>query len=312
MGYGVTNVLHENVTRTYLHRIMAMVSSFFVTEMRGELRYLMMDSETDIFNNAEHTSAHDHLFDHLPSLDASGLLDVVALGNLCEAGLILQRHCYGVTATPAVIEEAAVARLRYREFQVVIGQDLTVIVDGKEVSLHWVLRRSLVEFMAALVTYKTTMEDQTLTPGCTSVALKRRVHNFFTTEYPELLGCWKQLVAEGHKAFYWTGPSFTISPLEEDAPPQVMLYELEGWEIYDVVPQGNATDPETESDDPEASQEPSGEDLHPVVEPLGKSLQAQTRGAKRKFDSNATGEFFASGVNCDLLIVVLGYRQWRS
>lgn len=63
MGYGVTNVLHENVTRTYLHRIMAMVSSFFVTEVKGELRYLMMDSETDIFNNAEHTSAHDHLFD---------------------------------------------------------------------------------------------------------------------------------------------------------------------------------------------------------------------------------------------------------
>lgn len=43
MNIGVTNILHENVTRTYLHRIMAMITLYYVSDMlevEGELIYL--------------------------------------------------------------------------------------------------------------------------------------------------------------------------------------------------------------------------------------------------------------------------------
>ena len=35
MNFGVTNVIHDDVTRTYLHRVMAMISSYYVLGHEG-------------------------------------------------------------------------------------------------------------------------------------------------------------------------------------------------------------------------------------------------------------------------------------
>lgn len=165
-----------------------------------------------------------------------------------------------------------------------MGKNFTAVVDGKPVSIFWVFRRYLVEFMAALVTYKTAKEDQTeLVPGCTSGVLKKRIQKFFAAQYPELLDCWKGLVADGHSSFYWTGPDFTIQPLMMDAH-RIQTYEVQGWEIYATIAQGSLSEDDSDHSDDEGEAE-SEDEAPPMVivssrEPEGEKPE----GGKRKLD----------------------------
>jgi len=233
---------------------------------------------------------------------------VAALGNLCEAGLILQRGSYIGIVPGEIMEEAAVARRRYHEFQGYIAQHYTAVVDGKSVSVFWVFGRSLVEFMAGLVTYKTAKENFTSPgyPGCESSAvLKKRIQKFFTTEYPELLECWKELVSEGHNSFYWTGPAFSLAPLTDEISLR-QIYEVDGWEIYRTISEGATEGPTpVESDDEEvphsadeeedaeseASDDPSWEGSQSSRYP-GPEIQ-KARVSKRKLDAGHGGKYLS-------------------
>lgn len=231
-----------------------------------------------------------------------GVLEVAALGNLCEAGSILQRGHYGGNVSAAMAEETVVARWQYRQFQVYMARNYTVLVDDKPVSVFWVFRRSLVEFLAALLTYKKAWEHLTPVqqPGCNSSALlKTRIQKFFKSEYPELLECWKALVLDGHNSFYWTGPAFSLVPLTRENH-IVETNEVEDWEIYNVIPKGTPVESEDDEDSQSVDEEEEGEGEESSGEGslalVGSSREpveetSKGRVSKRKLDAGDGGEY---------------------
>jgi len=53
---------------------------------------------------------------HVPDVcTPSGLLDLIALGNLCELGVLIQRETYSGWVEPEMLEETLVARQQYRK-----------------------------------------------------------------------------------------------------------------------------------------------------------------------------------------------------
>ena len=51
---------------------------------------------------------------HVPDFcTPSGLLDLIALRNLCELGVLIQQETYSGWVGPEILEETLVARRRY-------------------------------------------------------------------------------------------------------------------------------------------------------------------------------------------------------
>lgn len=150
---------------------------------------------------------------HVPDVSTfSGLCDFMALGNVCEIGVFLQRRFYTENdLDPMDLEECHSARFRYRQFQLWFSSKYTILIDGEHVTPFAVFRRSLVEFMAAVSFYKYRMEEEVpVVPNLTSETLLQAFLEFFKSEYPELLVTFKQLTKKNHSFFYWTGPRFEV------------------------------------------------------------------------------------------------------
>jgi len=133
------------------------------------------------------------------------------------------------------------------------------VVDDKRVCPFFVFQRSLVEFLAALINYKSAMETQVpFIAGCTTQTLRKRIRSFLVSEYPELLTCWTKLVKKGHDTFYWTGPDFALDDQCGGDDDQGDVDEIEGWNIYnlsdvDAPPAEIAGEPTEPLDGPSSS-----------------------------------------------------------
>jgi hypothetical protein len=171
---------------------------------------------------------------HVPDVTTfSGLCDVMALGNLCELGVFLQRRFYTEDdLDPAVLEECLAASWRYRQFQVWFHCNHTIIVDGEHVQPLAVFRRSLLEFMAAVSSYEFQMgEEAPAVHNLTAQSLLDVFTTFFEHEYPELLKTWTRLSGTHPSLFYWTGPTFEVK-LRKDTGIVAERIDFKDFQLY--------------------------------------------------------------------------------
>jgi hypothetical protein len=84
----------------------------------------------------------------------------MALGNLCEAGALVQHENYVHGMSAATLEETVVAHQRYRELQMWFAWRYTLEIHGKLVNPFYAFRKSLATFMPALVVYKGKLEKE--------------------------------------------------------------------------------------------------------------------------------------------------------
>jgi hypothetical protein len=194
LSYTVTNTEHKGLD-TMFRRMMAMWSDHYFRPS-----YL----------NVQVPNAH------IPNISTmTGLMDVIAVGNLLELAQVLDRQFYTISGIHwQKQQEIAMARHRYRMLQSWFTANYLTFLGGQSISPINIFRRSLVEFAAAVIAYKQQRAARELDPeiqlGCTAEAVKGKVVSFFESNYPELLPCLHRLVKKGAVFLYWTGPKITI------------------------------------------------------------------------------------------------------
>jgi hypothetical protein len=162
---------------------------------------------------------------HIPDMSTqSGLMNIIALGNLLELSQVLDRCSYytGDGIHWKEKHEIALARQRYRFFQDWFTRTHETRVGGETISALCIFRRCLVEFAAAVIVYKERewAKAQIWDPlmNCTPAAIRARITSLFESNFPELCAPLQELVAKKAAFLYWTGPPITITPIELDAP----------------------------------------------------------------------------------------------
>jgi hypothetical protein len=167
----------------------------------------------------------------------SGLCDMMLLGNVCELGVFMQRRFYdGGNLTEEDIEECAMARWRYRQFQTWFQSAHVLVVNGKSYEPIAAFRRSLVGFMAALCRHKYKFDgDVPHHPKFTARHMLHVFGRFLMLEYPELLGRWKMVCRQPEsKVFYWDGPMFEVKLRCEDGEETEVLEDFDDSPPHDT------------------------------------------------------------------------------
>jgi hypothetical protein len=216
LGNGITNVVHDCL-HTLLRRMMGM----------WVLRYNMDGSTTN----------DDGHFPNLQTMD--GLLDLMALGNLIELGYILDLRTY--RKDPAAKEdhgEMIASRRWYRRIQKIVASIHVVYIKGRKTNVLSLFRRSLVEFAAALLTYKQNEHSKCpKVKGFSPEKLQATIEQYFKANYPELLQVFGRLTAKKHNYLYWTGPEFSIKlKLKEAKKARASreFFNFEDFTLYDL------------------------------------------------------------------------------
>src|SRR3981189_247432 len=151
---------------------------------------------------------------HVPDIStASGLHKVMALGNLCEAGALVQRENYVHGMSAAALEETVIARRRYRELQMWFAWRYTLEICGKVVNPSYAFCKSLATFMAALVVYKGKLEKEVPpVEDCSLKVLTKKVKAFLEAEHEELVHIWERYIRETNAA---RSPRASSSPIKK-------------------------------------------------------------------------------------------------
>jgi hypothetical protein len=201
---------------------------------------------------------------HFPDMKTqAGLCDVMALGNICELGTLLDRLSYCSKVGPEEEEECAMARWHYRQVKIWFADKYKIRVKDYFVHPMSVFRRSLVAFMAALVESKYLRADQA--PEVQALELKKRVLGFINLDHPELAGAFSRMMDKGGGHFAWAGPSMRIKRRKR-AEELVELLDFEDFPLF----------PSQEGDGSEIDR---GED---PFRPSGSSGSSASLGHKRK------------------------------
>jgi hypothetical protein len=193
MSYTLTNALHDELD-TMLRRMMVMWSAHHFQPVYSKL------------SNP-----------HIPKATTpSGLMDIIALGNLLEFSQVLDRRSY-YTADGIHWQEQheiAMARQCYRWFQSWFVAKHDTTVGGKRISALCIFHRCLVEFAAAIIVYKRAEWAKTPRRGllrkCTAEIVQEKIVHVFDLNFPELLPCLRKLVEDKAEFLYWTGPPLSI------------------------------------------------------------------------------------------------------
>ena len=151
---------------------------------------------------------------HVPDISTEqGLLDVIAVGNILELHKFMDRRYYNQhdSLSPSDLEEMTVARWYYRRLQKWFSATYFTSVGDEIVCSISIFQHSLVEFSAAVVNYKSECtHNMPMVTGCsTGKVLMKVFSDFSTSEYPELLECFKFLV-DKQEALHWTGDPIKI------------------------------------------------------------------------------------------------------
>jgi len=195
LNYMITNTLHDDLY-TMLRRIMAM----------WHLNY----DEDPFF--------HGHGNPHVPDITTTtGLMDVMAIGNLLELAHVIDRRAYKKEIHWTEQPEMGIARWSYRKLQVFFAKRYVTMVGEKSVSPLSVFRRSLVEFAAAVMVYKRSVNGMNIpkVEGCTRYQMEKKMLALFESNYPELVPTLHGLVEQEWQFLYWTGPAITIRPRDK-------------------------------------------------------------------------------------------------
>jgi hypothetical protein len=142
---------------------------------------------------------------------------MMALGNLCSLGGILERTSYTGKMTEEELEECQMAQWHYLQLCLWFTKTYIIKVEGRLLSPMSIFRRSLAEFMAAVVTEKRKMEDEAPSmPGCSSHVVVKRLEEFLKVEDEDLLVLFDALVKRGHDNLDWSSGAFKIECRNSD------------------------------------------------------------------------------------------------
>src|ERR1700677_3058404 len=83
-----------------------------------------------------------------------GLCDMMALGNFCCLGAMLERTFYSDEMSPEELEECHMAQWNYLQLCVLFAKNHIVKIESRLIRPMSIFRRSLIEFMAAMATEK--------------------------------------------------------------------------------------------------------------------------------------------------------------
>ena len=155
---------------------------------------------------------------HVPDLMTfQGLCNMMALGNLCSLGAILERPYYTGQILEEELQECWVAHWHYLQLCLWFSKNHTIKVEGRFVAPKSIFQRSLVEFMAAVVTEKKMAEeDAPVIPGCSSDDILRCLETFIMAEDEDLLKPFKTLMEQGHHYLDWSSGQFEIETRHPD------------------------------------------------------------------------------------------------
>lgn len=104
------------------------------------------------------------------------------------------------------------AKWHYLQLRLWFNKGYIVRFGGRPISPMSIFRRSLVEFMAAVVTEKSNMEDEAPSmPGCSSDEVVKRMEEFLKEEDEDLLVVFHDLVKKGHDSLDWSSGTFKIT-----------------------------------------------------------------------------------------------------
>jgi hypothetical protein len=146
-----------------------------------------------------------------------GLRDMMLLGNFCRLGHILERTFYTGSLTLQELEECEVAQWHYLQFTVWFTRNYVVKLDDHLINPMSIFRRSLIEFMAALLLEKQAMEEQVPTvEKCSSVKLEQQLNKFLKSDDASIFDAFHRLVKSGHKYLDWSGSPFEIRKRNPD------------------------------------------------------------------------------------------------
>jgi hypothetical protein len=211
MGHAITNVHHQDDLQSVLRRIMGL----------WYMRY-----------NESSYSFDDH---HTPDISTpDGLHDFMALGNLMELGRVLDRRTYtdkGISKKEGA--EIIAGRRWFRTLQTMIACKFQICVGGRPMNTASVFKRSLVEFAAAILSYKREIDMPQEERLFHSTSVEKEMKKFFRLNYPELVGCWERLISERFKHLSWSGENIQIAP-RRNLDSWNEYYNFNDLKLYDI------------------------------------------------------------------------------
>src|ERR1700677_5074383 len=134
-----------------------------------------------------------------------GLCDMMALGNFCRVGAMVERTFYSDEMSPEELEEFHMVQWIYLQLCVWFAKNHIVKIESRLIRPMLIFHCSLIEFMAAMATEKKIMEkDLPYMPGCSSVKLVEQLEEFLKAEDVDLLIPSQILVTKGHQNLDWS------------------------------------------------------------------------------------------------------------
>lgn len=188
----------------------------------------------------------------------AGLCDIMALGNVCELGKILERASYLGKLDEDYAEECETAGWHYRQFQRWFADNYAIMVGDTLIDPMSVFQRSLVQFALAAENQRYIYNDEYPVEGCSGFILAHRILSFMELEREELTECFNNLLftvggGPHDHAFCWTGPAFTIRPRQEtDASKETR--EFEDFQLFGAESSESSESSEESDETPLAQQ----------------------------------------------------------
>jgi len=222
--YGMvhTFVLSTGITNTSYHRMQLML-----------YRVMAMWA-------IQHQNLQPFPSTHVPDVyTTTGFMDFISLGKYVECSHILNHEYYGKFSDHLWREqrEMATVRWRFRKLLTKISTTHVIVINDKYYSPYVFYARALVEFAAAIYTYKVERSGVSVPiAGCTPKNVSRRIDDMMESNYPELTSCLADLVEEKFGVFYWTGPDVILRARQDIGKNIPLALDFEDRKIYSPKP----------------------------------------------------------------------------
>lgn len=236
-------------------------------------------------------------------LTPRGFWTVVSTGNIIEFAVALDHRTYRKVKLEDA-DEHEPAMSKYRFFIRWFTSNFVVLIDGQWVSATYLFWRSLVNFAAVLLKYKTAefeyeqLDDSLLEETFTPAALELRIRDHFHHNWPELLPFFERRCKDPGIWLTWQ-QEFEVmprTPETEDDLAQRGLTELAYFPKCPVFQDATLADetapPHTSTTPPPnaGTHKRARPDVSPNVSPNRPSLERRTRAKRtRKSATGVTG-----------------------
>lgn len=184
---------------------------------------------------------------HVPDImTVEGFCDIMAVGNLCEMGKLLERPWYTGKLHPDTLEECLSGAWYYRQFQGWFCKHFTILVGETPTKGTSVFQSSLVQFVSAVQEEKYRMhEGVPPVDGCPAPRLHQEICDFISSEHEELMDCLSVMNTMPPSHLGWTGPALTFRHRQE----MDTLKEVLDFDDMELFPNRKAANDPSSSED---------------------------------------------------------------